>query len=79
MGIYDKEGGKFMAYNKTAQKKYDLQTGYARQNEFNKKNIKQIMLKFNKEKDADIIEYLQIVPNVTDYVRNLIREDIRIK
>ena len=55
---------------------YNQRTGYARQNEYNKKNIKQIILKFNIVNDKDVLEKLDDVSNKTDYVRQLIINDI---
>lgn len=44
--------------------------------EWERANIKQVKLAFNKERDNDIIEKLKEVPNNTEYVRKLIRADI---
>ena len=45
--------------------------------EYYARTTKAFKLQFRKEKDADVIEKLNSVPAKTDYVRNLIREDIK--
>ena len=47
-----------------AQKKYD------------EKNTKQIILRLNKNTDADVIQKLESVESKQGYIRRLIREDI---
>lgn len=47
--------------------------------EWERANIKQVKLAFNKERDNDIIEKLKEVPNNTEYVRKLIRADMKAK
>lgn len=42
-----------------------------------KEHIKQIKLDFNIESDMDILAKLASVPNRTEYIRNLIREDMK--
>ena len=45
--------------------------------EYYARTTKAFKLQFRKEKDADVIEKLNSVPAKTDYVRNLIRKDIK--
>lgn len=42
--------------------------------EFMKKNCKQIKLQLNKEKDKDIIEWLEKLDNVNGTLKKIIRE-----
>lgn len=50
-------------------KKYDL--------EYKNANLKQFTFTLNKEYDADIIEFLDILPNKTHFVKELIRKEIK--
>ena len=43
---------------------------------YDKANTKMISLKLNKKTDADVIDKLEAVENVGQYIRKLIREDI---
>lgn len=43
---------------------------------YDKKNTRQIMFKFNRKTDADILEKLDEVENRQGYVKNLIRKDL---
>lgn len=43
---------------------------------YHKRVSKTFSVRFNKEKDADIIEKLDSVKFKTDYIRSLIRKDI---
>lgn len=43
---------------------------------WNAKALKKITLQFNKTNDADVLRKMDSVPNKTDYVRQLVREDI---
>ena len=45
-------------------------------NEYIKQKYRQIVLKFDRQKDADIIRHLDDQKNVTQYVRDLISEDL---
>lgn len=45
-------------------------------NKWQAKAMRQIALRFNKENDADVLRKMDSVPNKTDYVRQLVREDI---
>ena len=55
--------------NKDDQKKY--------QEEWTKKNIKGIYLKLSKSTDADILSWLNGMPNKQGYIKMLIRNDIK--
>lgn len=52
------------------EKSQKTQTYYS--NQWKKKHQKSILLAFNKDADTEILEYLEYVPNKTDYVRQLI-------
>lgn len=56
------------------EKSQKTQTYYS--NQWKKKRQKSILLAFNKDADTEILEYLESVPNKTDYVRQLILADI---
>lgn len=56
--------GKASAAHLRATKKYE------------KKNIRQILLKFHKTHEADIIEKLDSVPSKNNYIRQLILKDL---
>ena len=45
-------------------------------NKWQAKAMRQIALRFNRENDADVLRKMDSVPNKTDYVRQLVREDI---
>ena len=45
-------------------------------NRYDKKHMKQYLLKFHLVNDADIIEKLDSVPVRQDYIRQLIKQDI---
>ena len=42
-----------------------------------KANLKQVKFSFNKSGDKDVLDKLDSVENKTEYVRELIREDIK--
>lgn len=46
-------------------------------NEFNRRTYKRFSLLFNKEKDKKIIEAIIAHDNITDYIRQLIENDVR--
>lgn len=46
-------------------------------NNYNKEKCKRINLIFRLDADADIIEKLGKVPNKSDYIRQLIRKDMK--
>ena len=48
-------------------------------NKYEKKHIRQILLKFHKTYDAAIIEKLDSVPSKNNYVRQLILKDLEKK
>lgn len=43
---------------------------------YEKKNIRQILLKFHKTHEAEIIEKLDSVPSKNNYIRQLILQDL---
>lgn len=43
---------------------------------YEKKNIRQILLKFHKTHEAEIIEKLDSVPSKNNYIRQLILKDL---
>lgn len=43
---------------------------------YNAKNVIRKVLNFNKNTDADILEYLESVPNFQGYIKDLIRKDM---
>ena len=44
---------------------------------YNKENTIQVVCRFNKSTDADIVERLQEVENKNGYIKELIRRDIQ--
>lgn len=44
---------------------------------YRKKNIKQIILDLNRTTDTDIIDRLESVPNRSQYLKELIRNDLK--
>lgn len=44
-----------------------------------KSKCKQVTLMLNQENDADIIEYLNTLPNKSGYLKQLIRDDMKTK
>lgn len=47
-----------------------------RQNNWKREHNRMISIRYNIEKDKDILEKLDSVPNKADYIRQLIKEDI---
>ena len=45
-------------------------------NEWKREHLKALTLKFNKEKDADVLARFDEVENKADYIRKLVRADI---
>lgn len=43
---------------------------------YNKSHYYSFNVNFNKEKDADLIEYFSMVPQKNRYIKQLIRQDI---
>ena len=60
----------------TRQQEYERKTGYAAHQKYEKNNIKRIALALVKNTDADIIDFLETMPNKAGYIKQLIREDI---
>lgn len=46
---------------------------------WNKENLKQFKFEFNKTKDAEVIAKLESVENRTNYIRELIKQDLASK
>lgn len=44
---------------------------------YNQKNVKQVKLALNLKTDADIIRYLQSLPNMQGHIKQLIRDDMK--
>lgn len=44
---------------------------------YQKKNTKAFSVRFNKNTEPEIVDKLESQENVTNYVRNLIREDLK--
>ena len=44
---------------------------------YNQKNVKQVKLALNLKTDADIIQYLESIPNMQGYIKALIRNDMK--
>lgn len=53
-----------------------LKHRHAVYNAWAKKNSRNIAIRFSLSKDRDILEKLNSVENITEYIRNLIRRDI---
>ena len=49
---------------------------YQNNTKWNQKNTTYVGLRFSKEKDKDILEFLFTKPNRVEYVRQLIRQDM---
>ena len=46
---------------------------------YEERHITRIVLKFNLVKDLDVIERIRSEPNMTDYIRTLVRNDIDVR
>ena len=55
----------------------DKETQKKKQAEWSKKNTKGIYIKLCKSTDADILSWMDSVPNKQGYIKELIRADIR--
>lgn len=51
-------------------------TAYAYQTEWARKNTRRIMLKINKNKYSDIVDWLDSKPNKQSYIMSLIEADM---
>ncbi len=58
------------------QREYEKRTNYAAQKKYNALHSVTRTLTFNREKDADIISWLDAQPNKLGYIKSLIRADI---
>ena len=47
------------------------------QREFVRTHYKQYLLRFHTENESDVIEYLNSIDGVTQYLKNLIKEDMK--
>jgi len=45
--------------------------------DYNRANMKDVVVHINKKTESDILEHLEMVPNKNGYIKSLIREDIR--
>lgn len=48
----------------------------ATKNEYAKKNYRQLLIRFNKEKDAALINWIESQSNATEYITSLMRKDM---
>lgn len=46
-------------------------------NDYKKVHYRRFLIQLHKEKDADVIQKLEEVPNKSAYVKDLIREDLK--
>lgn len=58
------------------QSEYAKRTNYQANKKYDKENTKRYAFKLNLKTDKDVIAKLDIVPNKTDYIRQLILKDI---
>ena len=75
MGTRRKKPPKYIEDHKYSEEGYDRFLTYFK--EWQKKNIAQISLKFSLENDKDILEQLSNQPSKIDYIRKLVRDDIK--
>ena len=77
-GTIENTEEKKMAYNKNEyQKEYGKRTNYAAQKKWEESHtIKRINMMIDYDKNVDIFERLDSVPNKTAYILDLIRKDI---
>lgn len=47
--------------------------------EYNKQNIKRYELKVNKKLEADLFDYMERVPNKSEYLKTLVLNDMALK
>lgn len=58
-----------------AQRSAAMAAAQKRYNEKKKKEYKQVLLRYHRLRDADVVEQLESVPNKREYVARLIRAD----
>lgn len=58
-----------------AQRSAALAAAQRRYNQKTKGEYKQVLLRYHRERDADVVEQLESVPNKREYVARLIRAD----
>lgn len=51
-------------------------TAYAYQTEWDRKNIRRVSLKINKNSESDMIDWLDRKPNKQAYIKSLIKADM---
>ena len=73
MGLSSEEK---LAHRAEAQRKYGQKTKYAAQARYNREETKNFSMRFSKKDDYIVIAKLESVANRTDYIRNLILQDI---
>lgn len=56
-----------------------MQNKLAYDRKYAKENLKQIIFVCNRNADADIIAFLEELPNKSEYIKNLIRNDMNEK
>lgn len=44
---------------------------------YERRHITRLVIKFNKVTDADIIEKIRSEPSIIDYIRRLVRDDMK--
>lgn len=44
--------------------------------DYNRANMKDVVVHINKKTESDILEHLSMVPNKNGYIKSLIREDM---
>lgn len=44
---------------------------------YERRHITRLVIKFNKVTDADVIERIRSEPSIIDYIRRLVRNDIK--
>lgn len=70
-----KSSEKKLAY----QRERNKATGYADQIEYAKNNLKRVAFNLNKNTDADLIAFLESMPNKQGYLKDLVRADMEKK
>lgn len=73
---YTEENGviTFNSQKKLSREAYDNSLAY--KNEYAKKNYRQLLLRFHREKEADLINWVEAKDNATGYIVSLIRKDM---
>ena len=58
------------------QRDYEKRTGYAAQAKWDKENTRMFRFKVMRKTEAEILEKLESVPNISGYIKQLILSDI---